>query len=340
MICCGMAAAMLQESVTGTRVCQRGIECGSPMFWTTQPWSRIIVKDWQAREGGFTLHLTIRAPRLFGLRAVPDSQIFVPVPASRRPEAGGLSGRTHHARPLAARKRGGIRGEGDTMNERSDVDIPEDRSSAQARRVGLRSSRWGPGGRGGDLLPMAGVEHPGRLRLRLRARLARGRPGPPNAGGNRAGRAGPEPRRRLRGDLHRVPTGLTDEEAVTKAMEEFGRPEDLRPELEATHGHRILAVLIDRAGTMEGEYNASEVAVVVVGIHRGANVRQVSSFGRIDRISQRRRTVSGSTGTRYARLARQCVDQFLLPGPVEYGAEVLAGLVGRAAGFSPSPLTA
>ncbi len=41
--------------------------------------------------------------------------------------------------------------------------------------------------------------------------------------------------------------GLTDEDAVTKAMEEFGRPEDLRPELEATHGHRMLAVLIDRA---------------------------------------------------------------------------------------------
>jgi hypothetical protein len=86
MICCGMAAAMLQESVTGTRVRERGIECGSPMFWTTQPWSRIIVKDWQTREGGFMLHLTIRAPRLFGMRAVPDSQIFVPVPASARPE--------------------------------------------------------------------------------------------------------------------------------------------------------------------------------------------------------------------------------------------------------------
>ncbi len=41
--------------------------------------------------------------------------------------------------------------------------------------------------------------------------------------------------------------GLTYEEAVTRAMEEFGRPEDLRPELEATHGHRMLAVLIDRA---------------------------------------------------------------------------------------------
>jgi hypothetical protein len=41
--------------------------------------------------------------------------------------------------------------------------------------------------------------------------------------------------------------GLSDDEAVAKAMEEFGRPEDLRPELEATHGHRMLAVLIDKA---------------------------------------------------------------------------------------------
>ena len=32
---------------------------------------------------------------------------------------------------------------------------------------------------------------------------------------------------------------------------------------------------------------------------------------------------------------RQRVDQFLLPGPVEDGAEVLAGLVGRAAGVRP-----
>jgi hypothetical protein len=85
MICFGMAAAMLQESVTGTRVRERGIECGSPMFWTTQPWSRIIVKDWHTREGGFVLHLTIRAPRLFGIRAAADSQIFVPVLASARP---------------------------------------------------------------------------------------------------------------------------------------------------------------------------------------------------------------------------------------------------------------
>jgi hypothetical protein len=86
MICCGMAAAMLQESVTGARVRERGIECGSPMFWTTQPWSRIIGMDWQTGEGGFMLHLTIRAPRLFSMRAAPDRQIFVPVPASGRPE--------------------------------------------------------------------------------------------------------------------------------------------------------------------------------------------------------------------------------------------------------------
>ena len=41
--------------------------------------------------------------------------------------------------------------------------------------------------------------------------------------------------------------GLSDDEALTTALEEFGRPEDLRLELEATHGQRILAVVIDRA---------------------------------------------------------------------------------------------
>lgn len=41
--------------------------------------------------------------------------------------------------------------------------------------------------------------------------------------------------------------GLSDDEALTAAFEEFGRPEDLRLELEATHGQRILAVVIDRA---------------------------------------------------------------------------------------------
>jgi hypothetical protein len=41
--------------------------------------------------------------------------------------------------------------------------------------------------------------------------------------------------------------GLPDDEALTGALEEFGRPEDLRLELEATHGHRMFAVVIDKA---------------------------------------------------------------------------------------------
>lgn len=41
--------------------------------------------------------------------------------------------------------------------------------------------------------------------------------------------------------------GLSAEAAVDKALEEFGQPEEVRSELEATHGHRLLAVVIDRA---------------------------------------------------------------------------------------------
>ncbi len=41
--------------------------------------------------------------------------------------------------------------------------------------------------------------------------------------------------------------GLSEEAAVDKALEEFGNPEEVRSELEATHGHRVMAVVIDRA---------------------------------------------------------------------------------------------
>jgi len=41
--------------------------------------------------------------------------------------------------------------------------------------------------------------------------------------------------------------GLSEEAAVDKALEEFGQPEVVRSELEATHGHRVMAVVIDRA---------------------------------------------------------------------------------------------
>jgi hypothetical protein len=45
---------------------------------------------------------------------------------------------------------------------------------------------------------------------------------------------------------HRA-TGLSEEAALAKALEEFGNPEDVRSELEATHGQRLLAVAIDKA---------------------------------------------------------------------------------------------
>src|SRR5262245_58641141 len=40
---------------------------------------------------------------------------------------------------------------------------------------------------------------------------------------------------------------VPEEDAVARALEEFGKPEDLRSELEATHGQRLLPVVIDKA---------------------------------------------------------------------------------------------
>jgi hypothetical protein len=41
--------------------------------------------------------------------------------------------------------------------------------------------------------------------------------------------------------------GLSEQVALDRALEEFGQPDDLRSELEETHGHRMLAVVIDKA---------------------------------------------------------------------------------------------
>ena len=41
--------------------------------------------------------------------------------------------------------------------------------------------------------------------------------------------------------------GLTEEAALERALAEFGQPEEVRSELEATHGQRILAVVIEKA---------------------------------------------------------------------------------------------
>jgi hypothetical protein len=45
---------------------------------------------------------------------------------------------------------------------------------------------------------------------------------------------------------HRA-AGMSEEEALARALEDFGGPEQVRSELEATHGHRLLPVVIDKA---------------------------------------------------------------------------------------------
>ncbi len=45
---------------------------------------------------------------------------------------------------------------------------------------------------------------------------------------------------------HRA-AGLSEEDALAKALEEFGQPEEVRSELEAAHGQRVMAVVIDKA---------------------------------------------------------------------------------------------
>jgi len=77
-----IGAGAIQESISGTRVRERGIKMSS---WT-HPWSRVVVKDWQAREGGFALHLSILPPQGFlSMQLRQGGEITVPVPASERP---------------------------------------------------------------------------------------------------------------------------------------------------------------------------------------------------------------------------------------------------------------
>jgi hypothetical protein len=41
--------------------------------------------------------------------------------------------------------------------------------------------------------------------------------------------------------------GMSEDEALARALEDFGGPEQVRAELEATHGHRLLTVVVDKA---------------------------------------------------------------------------------------------
>ena len=45
---------------------------------------------------------------------------------------------------------------------------------------------------------------------------------------------------------HRA-AGLSEAEALARALADFGGPEQVRSELEATHGHRLMAVVVDKA---------------------------------------------------------------------------------------------
>jgi hypothetical protein len=45
---------------------------------------------------------------------------------------------------------------------------------------------------------------------------------------------------------HRA-AGLSAEEALVRALDDFGKAEEVRSELEAAHGHRLMAVVIDKA---------------------------------------------------------------------------------------------
>jgi hypothetical protein len=45
---------------------------------------------------------------------------------------------------------------------------------------------------------------------------------------------------------HRA-AGMTEEQALARALEEFGGPEEVRSELEATHGSRLMPLVIDKA---------------------------------------------------------------------------------------------
>jgi hypothetical protein len=41
--------------------------------------------------------------------------------------------------------------------------------------------------------------------------------------------------------------GLSQEQAIARALDDFGGPEQVRAELEATHGHRLMGVIVDKA---------------------------------------------------------------------------------------------
>src|SRR5688572_1498717 len=67
---------------------------------------------------------------------------------------------------------------------------------------------------------------------------------------------------------HRA-AGLSEEAALERALSDFGGPEQVRAELEATHGHRAMGVVIDKAmqwkeRTMKGKWFWTTAAHLVL----------------------------------------------------------------------------
>jgi hypothetical protein len=65
--------------------------------------------------------------------------------------------------------------------------------------------------------------------------------------------------------------GLPEEESLARALEDFGGPEQVRSELEATHGHRLMTVVIDKAmqwkeDTMKAKWLWSTWAHLALGL--------------------------------------------------------------------------
>ena len=46
--------------------------------------------------------------------------------------------------------------------------------------------------------------------------------------------------------VHRA-AGLPEEQAIAKALDDFGGPEEVRGELETLHGHRLLTTVVDKS---------------------------------------------------------------------------------------------
>ncbi len=65
--------------------------------------------------------------------------------------------------------------------------------------------------------------------------------------------------------------GMSDDDALSRALEDFGGPDLVRSELEATHGHRLMTVILDKAlqwkeNTMKARWLWTSWAYIALGL--------------------------------------------------------------------------